>query len=232
MKLMSQMSSSALLVAISLGVVFAGSALGIAHPENFDRYFGPLPAPLVLVVVGALAFVGLRIVEPRTGFAVWRGERAQSLCYAALTTLPFAVVVILADCFVSRFPRDLNVPWPQSLLFYPVIGFVVEVLFHALPIALAVGASRLVTAPKNMSLLWGGIVVAALAEPLLQVSIELSRAPFSARAAFVGVQVLAFNLLELHLFRRFGFIPMYAARLAYYLAWHVAWGELRLKLLF
>jgi Tn3 transposase DDE domain len=33
-------------------------------------------------------------------------------------------------------PADMNVPLPYALLFYPAIGFVVEVLFKALPLAL------------------------------------------------------------------------------------------------
>jgi hypothetical protein len=34
------------------------------------------------------------------------------------------------------------------------------------------------------------------------------------------------------LLRRFGYVPMVAFRLFYYLAWHVLWGQARLGLLF
>jgi hypothetical protein len=54
---------------------------------------------------------------------------------AAIATL-FGVWQICADLLVTRFPKDINVPSPQSWLFYPAIGYVVEVFFHALPLAL------------------------------------------------------------------------------------------------
>jgi hypothetical protein len=40
------------------------------------------------------------------------------------------------------------------------------------------------------------------------------------------------NLVQLTLFRRYDFLTMYAFRLVYYLVWHVAWGHLRLQVLF
>ena len=49
---------------------------------------------------------------------------------------------------------------------------------------------------------------------------------------FSGLQLLAFGLVQLYVFRRFGFIPMFVFRLAYYARWHVGWGALRLRLLF
>ncbi len=46
---------------------------------------------------------------------------------------------------------------------------------------------------------------------------------------FSGLQLLAFGLVQLYVFRRFGFVSMYAFRLAYYSLWHIAWGAIRLK---
>lgn len=226
------MRASAVLLLIELTVILASAALGASHPEYFARYFGPVPAPLVVVAVCALAFVAIRGLEQRTEFSIWRGGWAKGIGMAVLAALPFAAIVIIVDCFVFRFPRDINVPWPASLLFYPVMGFVIEAVFHLLPIAFADKVARLWNPPRHKPILWGGLAVAALLEPALQVLLELVRGPLSARAAFVGVQVLGFNVLELYLFRRFGFIPMYFARLVYYLAWHIIWGHMRLALLF
>jgi hypothetical protein len=40
--------------------------------------------------------------------------------------------------------------------------------------------------------------------------------------------LLAFGLVQLYVFRRFGFASMYSLRLAYYSLWHIAWGTTRL----
>lgn len=47
---------------------------------------------------------------------------------AALATV-MAAAVIVAD-FIIRYPKDLNVPPPPALWFYPVIGLVPEIAFH------------------------------------------------------------------------------------------------------
>ena len=45
------------------------------------------------------------------------------------------VAIIIADFFI-RYPEDINVPVPEALLFYPAVGFVAEIAFHVLPLAL------------------------------------------------------------------------------------------------
>ena len=112
------------------------------------------------------------------------------------------------------------------------MGFVVEVCFHALPLASLIWLIALLRIKQGGLLVWIAIVLASLAEPLVQVGAELSEADPSLRTAFVGVHVFAFNLVEFHLFRRHGFVSMFAFRLAYYLCWHILWGHLRLALLF
>jgi hypothetical protein len=48
----------------------------------------------------------------------------------------------------------------------------------------------------------------------------------------VWLHVAAINLAQLLLFRRHYFVSMLTLRLAYYGIWHVAWGHLRLQVLF
>jgi hypothetical protein len=48
----------------------------------------------------------------------------------------------------------------------------------------------------------------------------------------VGVHVFAINVTQLLLFWRLGFWPMLTFRLTYYALWHIAWGEVRLAVLF
>jgi len=50
--------------------------------------------------------------------------------------------------------------------------------------------------------------------------------------AFVAAHVFAINLIQLYVFRRFGFMAIYGFRFVYYACWHVIWGYLRLQLIF
>ncbi len=65
-------------------------------------------------------------------------------------------------------------------------------------------------------------------EAIFQVVIAAS----PALKVFTGLHLLVFGAVQLSIFRRFGFVPMYTTRLVYYALWHVAWGWARLHLLF
>ena len=144
---------------------------------------------------------------------------------AAIATL-FGVWQVCADLLVTRFPEDINVPPPQSWLFYPAIGYVVEVFFHALPLALllaVLGRSR--KKANTTIVIWLCIVFVASLEPVL-VHMRMGS------SADVGVFVFVFTLVELYVFRRYDFMSMYSFRLVFYMWWHVTWGYLRLRWLF
>ena len=48
----------------------------------------------------------------------------------------------------------------------------------------------------------------------------------------MGLHLFVFGMIQLSLFKRYGFVAMYTCRLAYYAVWHIIWGYLRLQLLF
>ncbi len=118
------------------------------------------------------------------------------------------------------------------MLFYPAIAFVVEIVFHAVPVALlfALLAWGMPTAPDRVALICIGVV--ALAEPLFQMYVGAVQGSPPALNAYVGAHVFVFNLLQLVVFRRWGFLSMYGIRLLYYFLWHIVWGYLRLQMFF
>ena len=198
----------------------------------FRPYFGSLEPLLVFALAAAVGAVSLSFLRARAGFDVYARERSLrgAGVAAALATL-FAIPVILLDLRVP-FPRELNVPPPQSLWFYPAMGYIAEVCFHALPLAVLLAVLGRLTRKRPGTLVWPPILLAALLEPVLQVGLGLSARPFSWADAYVGVHVFAFNLLQMYLFRRYDFVAMYSMRLVYYLWWHIIWGYFRLQLLF
>jgi hypothetical protein len=109
--------------ALSLGVIGMTTLTRAVSPTIFRRFIGYADPTLVAVALSAWGALLLSVLIVRDGFsiagpAVGRGV-SRSVGLAAL----FGAVIILVD-FVAVHPADMNVPFPQSVLFYPVIGFV------------------------------------------------------------------------------------------------------------
>ncbi len=196
----------------------------------FSRFFGPVH-PLLAVAGAAAAGGGALAILSRYGFAVlgprdtWRG-----IGLSAALAMTLGVIAIIAD-IVIRYPRDLNVPLPQALAFYPAIGLVAEVAFHLLPLALLLPALGLLAGRLGRErAVWLAILAAAAFEPTFQVVIGSTGSPGG--DLYTWLQIFVIAALQLYVFRRYGFASMYAFRLVYYACWHIAWGTIRLRLLF
>lgn len=206
----------------------------IAHdlnPSSFQKYFGrfhPLLVVLLSCFLGLVLFTFLLLDDQ---FAIYRGGNYKGILDAVGLAVPFATVIILVDRKFP-FPADMNVPFPESLFFYPAIGYVVELLFHILPFCLVYFIlGSLASKASNSSIIWVSILVVALIEPVFQLAYASSQ-DSTAVLAYVGLHLFLINLVQLLLFVRYDFISMYMFRLSYYLLWHILWGHLRLRLLF
>jgi hypothetical protein len=146
--------------------------------------------------------------------------------WGAALTLP----VIGLD-LLGAFPRELNAPLPGALLVYPSIAVLAELVLHVVPLAVAEGVSRATGGRSGTAIRRVGLGVACLLEPVMQVFWGVGRSPGWANA-YVGAHLLVFNGLALFLLQRRGFPAVVQYRLTYYLVWHLAWGRLRLDLLF
>ncbi|WP_411965125.1 hypothetical protein [Haloferax sp. YSMS24] len=213
-------------------IVFTGLLTRLS-PQVFAPYFGELPPVAVMLGIVALGGVVVSFFLTRGWFVVFEpGDvRRRALLVAGPPTL-LATGMALVDS-VAVLPEDINVAVPLSLLFYPTIAVVVEVLFHLLPLAVAfVVVSSLGDGAERPELVWGVILVVALLEPLFQLQLGFPRAIPRWATAYVAANVFVINVVQLYLFTRYDFLTMYAFRLVYYLWWHIVWGTLRLQLLF
>jgi hypothetical protein len=175
----------------------------------------------------------LTLLRSRGGFEVYSPVR-DSFWPVAFTLIPTLLVVpaIAADVILG-FPRQINVLAPDAFLFYPAIGYVAEVAFHLLPLTLFLLILTTTSkTPASRRLLWTGLLFTACAEPLFQVAFSLGRDPRTALQGFIGVHLLVYSVVAVWIFRRYDFVTMYLFRLVYYAWWHIAWGTLRLHLLF
>jgi hypothetical protein len=216
------------------GVVEALTAIGyFFNPLLFESYLGRTHPVLVFLVV---ILVGV----PVLAFLLSRGPWTIRSSLPLRDLLPlfglvplFALVAIAVDLRVG-FAADMNVAFPLSLAFYPAIAFLVEIVFHVVPLALILLVlAALFKGMGRDTAIWIAIALVALVEPVFQTVAARSSKPFPLWATvLVAVNILLINLTQLAVFRRDGFLSMYALRLAYYSIWHILWGYLRLKILF
>ena len=220
-----------MLLGLSAIVLILTSIMYSLHSASFQRFFGglhPLGVLFTVVVLGFLLF-SLLLYDGR--FAIYRPGHLRGLLLALGLAIPFAVVIILVDRAV-RFPVDMNVAFPESLLFYPVMGFVADILFFILPFCLLYFLLNRIAGESDPNrIIWAAILLTALFEPIFQVAFMDGRSPDWV-VAYVGVHVYVMAVVQLFLFKRYDFITMYSFRLSYYLLWHIVWGHLRLTVVF
>ncbi len=197
----------------------------------FRRFLGELNPIAVIIIAAIVGAVALWFLHARYNFVIFMGKGTiPGLKLSVVLTTVLAIAIVAADFFI-RYPEDTNVPLPHALLFYPSIGFVAEIIFQVLPLALLliilkplggwIGSDRFI---------WLGIFLVAVLEPTFQVAFEGK--PFTWGSVYTWIHVFVIAFLQLYVFRRFDFISMYSFRLFYYVYWHILWGVIRLQVLF
>jgi hypothetical protein len=209
------------------GIVF------FADKQPFERFIGsfnPLLAALLIVVLGGIL---LTLLLSREWFAIYKKGNRKGFYLSTGLAAIFGAIMILVDSKI-RFPADLNISFPESLLFYPAIGYLVEVLLHVLPLTLLlIALSSILKDVRHEKVVLISIVIVSLLEPLYQTVYIASPEWFPLWAqAYIGVHIFLINLSQLFIFKRYDFLSMYSFRLVYYLFWHIGWGYIRLKVLF
>ncbi len=210
---------------------------GILHVSDnllFERFIGginPLIASFFIVFLGVIS---LSVLLSKGWFTIYKQENLRGLFLRSSFAILFALITILIVDINVPFPADMNVLFPESLLFYPAIGFFVEILFHVLPLSILLISLTLIFKNANhKNIIWICILTVSLLEPIYQTMPLFSSSQYPLWvAAIVLINLFLFNLSQLFIFKRYDFISMYSFRLVYYLIWHIVWGYMRLKLLF
>lgn len=210
-------------VTIFLAGVAASAVLTWVGRDAYAVLFGDVNLLLLTATTASLGAIALWLLVVYGWFRVATSRRSVliALGLGACLTLP----VIVVDA-MGAFPAELNVRFPESLLFYPSIALVAESVFHLVPLALLASVWKVTRFDLGRARLFAMGAV-ALIEPMLQVSFFAGQSPLWANV-FLGAYVLAFNLIALEIFRRSGFVALYATRLGYYFIWHIVWGHFRI----
>lgn len=218
---------------VSLVVFSFTIILYFSERRVFQRFLGnidPLAAFLTAITAG---FILLSFLLTKKWFVIFeKGNLIGFLRFGGLAAL-LGVIMTIVDVRII-FPADINVLFPQSLLFYPAIAFFVEILFHVFPMTLLIAVTSSTLKNLNFNaIFWISIIIISMAEPIYQTMDMISSKHFPIWAvAFVGLHIFLINFFQLLIFKKYDFIAMYSFRLVYYLFWHIGWGYIRLFWLF
>jgi hypothetical protein len=226
-----EQSQLVVLTGLSVAIIFHTVIAMMIDRHVFERFLGRINPVLASIVVVALAMVCLSVMLYKGWFVVIGDGSYRRFMWPAALALVLAVFMALVDSKIVL-GKDINAFFPQSLPYYPVVGYAAELLFHLLPLTILL--LLVTTLSKSFAfegIIWPIIIIVALIEPIFQALPMTGKFP-AWSIAYVALNVLVINLVGLYLFKRYDLITMYAFRLMYYLPWHIIWGYLRLKLLF
>lgn len=220
--------STYLLTALIAFLLTAISAFFSA--EYYDRFLGTFHPVVISGIASCIGAISLWLLHRNHGFYILKRKSLHGIGLSIVFATISGLLIILVDS-LNPFPEDMNVPYPESLLFYPAIAFIAEITFHIMPLALVLTISTSFF-PKigKTKLIWFSVFLVALIEPLFQLMGKQTLFSFNSLYTFAHVYVIAG--LQLYLFWRHDFFTMFCFRLLYYLYWHILWGSLRLELLF
>ena len=215
----------------SLFVLAFTCILTIIDPNSFMRILGPINPIILIFLLIIGGFITLRFFLSRNWFEIYAKKQIKKQNYFYYLPILLAFMPILID-LTFRYPETTNVYFPQSLLFYPIIGFVAETMFHLIPtLFLILILSSIFKSLNHKQINWIIILVVSFIEPLYQTIWSPSYFPLGI-TIYMGFHLYLFNAIELYIFKRRGFFAMYSTRLIYYLTWHIIWGYFRILILF
>jgi len=210
------------------------SILYISDKFIFQKYMGKLNPLITVPIIATLGFFSLSFLVSKNWLSEHKEKNSKYLFYSSIITIILASVMVLIDLNKIVFSENINILFPKSLLFYPVIGFVAEIIFHIFPFTLLVLLIRyFLKKPNKNKIIWLSILIVSLIEPIFHIVNMDSGQQYSFwLLGYIGIHICLFNLLQLYTLKNNGFIAMYLLRMIYYLIWHILWGYMRLNILF
>lgn len=217
-------------VAAAVAVVAAIALISRPDPAIFAPYFAGLSPPAAAAIVCVTGLVALVLLHRDWDFVIFDGGASRRRALVAVAwSVPFMIAVTAAD-LVAGFPREINVPLPAALAFYPAMGLIAQLALHVIPMTLLLYCGRFLFRRTHRNhLVLISIGLAAMPEAGFQLAAALQDDAPTGLGVFVAIHLFAFGLVELGLFRRYDYAAMYVFRLSYYSWWHIVWGWLRLS---
>jgi hypothetical protein len=215
-----------LFVAIIVAIL-AVSPPTFAHPSQAQ-----ILRPSVVLSIFMLALLGVYI-SIRTGMTadpLAVALRRQALFHAVGGGVLLGLLTVAAD-YLSGFSSavantlqiaSIHIGFPESAYVYAVGAVIVECLYRFIPVSILYGLMfKRMRGRHGAALFWMLGTLTALIEPM-------SQAPLAGQAAGLFVPlfglIFMFNMTEVWLWRRYGWVAPVVSRLCFYGIWHVAVG--------
>lgn len=192
----------------------------------FEPFFGTLNPIGVMTGTAVAGVAAMAYLQATSDFAVVGPGAWRDAVMVITWAVPLLAAVAIGADLVLGFPADTNVAMPDALRFYPTIAVFVEVMLHAVPMALLVAFVGMPTGFDGT--FWRIAIPVAAIEAVLQAVYATSLGT----SVFSAIHLAVFGVAQVWMFWRFGFVWMLGFRLFYYALWHMAWGVARLHLLF
>jgi hypothetical protein len=193
-----------------------------------------------LGIYSALGLVGVVLAE-RTGFmAAWdvRVSQRQRLLVPALVGFGLATLAILLDVLTGGTEAvaqvtgqpSFNIDFPGSLLAYSAGGILVDVELRlfTVPFLLWLVSNVLLRGRAQTRTFWVLAATSTLFEPVLQgvgLAIMGGGVITPLMLGAYTLTAIPHNLAQVVLFRRYGLVASILVRQAYYLVWHILYGN-------
>ena len=215
---------------VNLFITFVGA--GLQDDPRVVLFSWP-----AIAIFGVLGCAGIALSH-RTGFpAAWDervSNRQRFLVPALLGTMLGVLESGLDRIFhwtayaAQGMGMAFNAPLPGSPLFYTAGAIEVEVLYRLLPVPLLLWliSNVLLRGRGQTPIFWTLAVLSSLLEPADQDLRELNHGASLAMVGSAFVPDLLLNLAQVVMFRRYGFLAAIATRVAFYVVWHVVYGNL------
>jgi hypothetical protein len=217
---------------IFLTIMAVTTIVCLIKPFIFQKFLGPINPILFIPLLAGIAIILLNILISHEWFNIINKGTLRGLLIAFVCASFLVLDVIFIDV-AFKYPQDINILLPYSILFYPAIAFVVELLFHIIPLSLLIILfTKIFKTKDSRKVIFMSIFIVSILESVYQLLYGTpGYFPLWIVIAF-GIHIFSLNFIQLTLFKKYNFFTMFAFRLIYYLFWHILWGSLRLELLF
>jgi hypothetical protein len=218
-------------ILLSIMIIFQVVFLNALNPLIFKRFFGDTSSVLVFTAVTILGFMLFLFLNRDNSFYIVNNSCKNRISYAFLAAFLFFIPIVIIDLKIP-FPENINVSFPESIFFYPAMGFFVEIIFHLFPLLLLYNLIKILKIKASRDfIIWTCIIIVSIAEPLFQY--RLSGESVSVfKDLYVFLHLYLINIASLVLFKKYDFISMYFFRFFYYILWHIIWGAIRIEIIF
>ncbi len=205
------------LACVQLFITYIGAGL-----EN-DPRSGLFSLPAI-GVIGAIGLIGVWLSH-QTGFPT----AGKISLYGLAIGIALGVAMSAADVIfgwtrafnAQHVMETYNASFPGSVLFYPGGAIIIEVVYRLLPIPLVLWLLRGRFQVPAFALL---ALLTSLIEPVQQ-DLDNLRPDTILMVGTMFALDFALNLTQAIQFRRAGFLAAIMVRVAFYLVWHVAYGN-------